>query len=245
MHPTLLKFLSPLQPQLTYYPTTFLWVDDDKNMLNTMLLFFKNKNCFHSFTSGKECLDFLAHYKSPLLKYNFLKANFQDERYGLAHHLPMDFDLTKLSALSKDKTRHDEITALVVDYKMPAMDGFELARKLKESPIQKILLTGNKNDSKTIEGFNNNLIQRFAQKGTDSLISILSKHLKELSNQYFQNASAPLLSYLESEEKLPLSDPTFVYFFETYQNENDITEYYLIDRQGSFFALILKATTLF
>ncbi|MCX7124281.1 MAG: response regulator [Gammaproteobacteria bacterium] len=178
-------------------------------MLNTMLSFFEGKNHINSFTSGKDCLDFLSNYKSPLLKYNFLKTNVQDENYGLTQHLPMNFDLTELSSLSADKTRHNEITVMVIDYCMPTMDGFELANHLKESPIKKMMLTGNRNDSKAIEGFNSNLIQRFVQKGTENLVEKISHYLKELSLQYFQNISLPLLSYLETEEKLPLSDPTF------------------------------------
>ena len=46
-----------------------------------------------------------------------------------------------------------------------------------------------------------------------------------------------MLSYLETESKLPLSDQFFIDFFEKYCERNSIREFYLIDKQGSFLCI--------
>lgn len=219
---------------LFYYPSTYVWVDDDMNLLNSMAILFENKNRIHFFSSARGCVEFFKTYKSPLEKYAFLKANSEDEYYSVSQKLPMNFDFSALQQLMNDQNKYNEVTTLILDYKMPEMDGFELARQLQNFLIPTILLTGNKDENKTIEGFNENLIQRFVLKGDAQFSAKLLKYLKELSEQFFQKISSSLLAYLETDHKLPLSDPSFIDFFETYIQENAITEYYLIDKQGSF-----------
>jgi CheY-like chemotaxis protein len=225
---------------LFYYPTTWVYVDDDNNLLQAMGLALNQSNDVKLFQSPKKCLDFLIHYQSPLEKHSFLKSMTHDENYGLLQWSPVDFDVTRLAKLIEDKNRHSEVTVIVIDYHMPEMDGFTLAQKIQKLPIQKIMLTGDKQENKAIEGFNKNLIQRFLQKGVDNLAIKLLHYLKELSTQYFRNISSPLLSYLETDGKLPLSDPIFIDYFETYIEENNIVEYYLIDKEGSFLCINSK-----
>lgn len=222
---------------LFYYPSHCLWIDDDKLLLKCMTLAFSERNNISPFPSAKACLDFIHQYQSPLSQQNFLISNTQDMNYGILQHTPIDFDVTMLANLANDPERHDEVTVMVVDYHMPEMDGFALAQATQHLPIQKILLTGKAQESDAIAGFNNKLIHRFVQKGTDDMEEQLSRYLKELSLQYFQQLTLPLLSYLEAETRLPLTDPIFIEFFENYCEKYQITEYYLIDKQGSFLCI--------
>src|SRR5437868_247226 len=131
---------------LFYYPSTCLWVDDDKSLLGSMSTFFGNKKRIRFLNSGSECINFLKNYKSPLNRHRLLEVNSEDEYYGLSQRLPMDVDLSKLNSLIEDQTKYDEVTVMILDYNMPKMNGFELAAHLQEHSIPKILLTGNNND---------------------------------------------------------------------------------------------------
>lgn len=222
---------------LFYYPTTTIWVDDDRNTLNSMTLVFGNQGHILPFQSANKCLEFLGQYKPPLLGQSFLQSVTEDENYGVLKYTPINVDVTQISELANLKDKHNEVTVMVIDYHMPEMDGFSLAKSISHLPIQKILLTGKAQDNDVINGFNNNLIHRFVQKAEDNQFGKLSLYLKELSIQYFENLTHPLLSTLEAESPLPLSDPIFIEFFTEYCEENKVSEFYLIDKNGSFLCI--------
>ncbi len=222
---------------LFYYPSTWLYVDDDKTLLESMALIFKEYNYTKPFHSSLACLNFLNHYESPLSKHCFLESLTDDEVYGVLQHTPIDFDITKLAKLANDPKRYNELTAMVVDYKMPEMNGFELAQSCNHLPIKKILLTGKAKPEQGIEGFNNNLIHRFVKKDEVNWDEKILTNLQELTLEFFRDKTAHLLAYLETENKLPLSDKIFIEFFDSYCKQYSIKEYYLIDKQGSYLCI--------
>lgn len=222
---------------LFYYPTTWLWVDDDKNLLDNIVLTFNSYNNIRPFSSAKESLDFLEKYNQPFSKFKFIKCLSDDDRYGILKHTPTDFDLTMLINISNDQTRHQEITAAVIDYKMPEIDGFNFAKKISHFSFKKILLTRAADSDDAILGFNNSLIHRYIQKFDAELVNKLIKYLQQITLEYFQKISSPLLLHIETENKLPLSDPIFISHFKKYCKINEIREYYLIDKQGSFLCI--------
>lgn len=219
---------------LFYYPTTWIYIDDDKNLLKSMSYVLDEYNFFKLFNSPTTCLEYLSNYTPPSANFSFLESAIHDELYGILHHTPIDFDVTTLASLVEKKNRHDEITAMIIDYSMPEMDGLSFAKKSCHFPAKKILLTGKNRESQAIEGFNGSLIQRFVQKFEIGMEENLIAYLKELTLQYFQNLSSPLLSHLQTENQLPLSDTIFIDFFNNLCTNNNINEYYLIDKHGSF-----------
>jgi CheY-like chemotaxis protein len=200
------------------------------------LVFEKNAN-YKTFSSPLTCLDFLKHYTPPSTQQYFLKSNHNDENYGILQHAPVDFDITKIAAFSEIENRRDEITAMLIDYHMPEMNGYLLSQSCGDLPVHKILLTGKTEDEKVIAGFNHNYIQRYIQKGTDNLEEKVVAQLRELSFEYFQKMTAPLLAHLEAENLTALSDPVFIDFFLDYCKKNNVAEFYLIDKQGSFLCI--------
>ncbi|HLB56967.1 MAG TPA: hypothetical protein VJK30_06545 [Coxiellaceae bacterium] len=222
---------------LFYYPGTWIYVDDDKTLLGCMSLAFDENAHSKTFSSPNRCVEFLNHYQSPSSQQHFLQCNNNDESHGILQHTPIDFDITKIANFADEKHRYEEITAMLIDYHMPEMNGFSLSQACGHLPVNKILLTGKTEDEKVINGFNQNYIQRYIQKGSDNLEENVIKQLKELSFGYFQKITAPLLAYLEVENLLPLSDPIFIDFFLNFCQQNNIREYYLIDKQGSFLCI--------
>lgn len=227
---------------LFYYPTTIVWVDDDSFLLDTVTQIFSEHTPIKPFQSAIECLHFLNKHQSPLSKKYFLKSVTNDESYGVLTHSPTDFDITTLAKLADDPNRSLEISAMVIDFNMPEMDGFSLAKACNHLPIKKILLTGKADQNQAISGFNDNLIHRFIKKSDDDMENSVNKYLHELSIEHFQQITRPILSLLEAQHKLPVSDPTFVDFFNDYCKQKNICEYYLIDKQGSFLCINSQGT---
>lgn len=222
---------------LFYYPGTWIYVDDDKTLLNCMALEFVAQGNYKLFSTPNDCLDFIKNYVAPSSQQHFLSSNRDDEKYGILQHTSIDFDLTKVAEFANLPERHNEITAMVIDYHMPVMDGFTLSKACEKLPVNKILLTGAAEEEEIISGFNQNYIQLYIQKGVKNLEEKLIVQLKKLTYAYFQKITAPLLSHLEVEHLLPLSDPIFIDFFIDYCAQKNIREYYLMDKQGSFLCI--------
>lgn len=222
---------------LFYYPTTWIYVDDDKNMLKSMEYVLSEFNSVKLFTSPIECLDFIKNHKNPLENYSFLESITTDENHGVLHHTPIDFDLSTLVNILDNTARHEEITAMIIDYNMQKIDGLSLAEQCYHFPAKKLLLTGKAKDNDAIDGFNRNLINRYLQKFGEDMEENLVSYLQSLTLQYFQDVTSSLFSYLETENKLPLSDPIFIDFFKKYCEQNKIEEYCLVDKQGSLLCI--------
>jgi hypothetical protein len=113
------------------------------------------------------------------------------------------------------------------------MTGIELCRHLKNTKFKKILLTGEANNELAIAAFNEGIIDCFIRKGSPSLIADIIDYLSALSNEFFYDFSKKLLSHLETNKKIPLSDPVFIKFFKNWQTENHINEHYIFDKHGN------------
>ena len=222
---------------LIYYPTKWLIVDDDKLILDSVQEAFSEENQILAFQSPTECMKFLNIYSQPIIHNSFLKCMVNDESYITSKHASVDFDITSLLEVYSRPERFNEISVMMIDYNMPEMTGVEFVKTCSHLPIQKLLFTGEAKNEDVIEAFNINLIDRFVRKGNKNMKEHLSEYLDELSLLYFQKASLPLLQHLETNERLPQSDPVFVHFFLDYCKKNSIQEFYLIDRQGSYFCV--------
>lgn len=224
-----------IQP-LFYFPTTFLGVDDNPDALTALKTIFK-KNPIQTYITPKEALDFIHHYRSPLSLIPFLRAALDNDDADLLEHCPIDFNVLKIADMVNYADRFKEISVLVIDYNMPELNGLEVCRLLKESPIKKILLTGEGDYREAVAAFNEGIINAFIRKDSPSLQEELLTSVKTLTEQYFFERSQVLLANLETKEPLPLSDPKFIQFFEKWRNDNAIQEYYLMDKTGSFLCL--------
>lgn len=222
---------------LIYYPTTWVLVDDDIAILYSLSELLGTHNRIKTFQSPKQCLEHFNSYTAFLEDIRFLNTKIEDETYDSQQNTPIDFNISLLSEIAASSERYNQVTAMVIDYEMPLMNGFLLADKLKQHPIYKILLTGRAQPEQAIEYFNKSIVQQFIQKGDPELLDSLIGIIREQTKRYFQRKTQPLLSILESEHPIPLSDKLFIQFFEDFCLKNNIEEYYLIDKQGSFLCI--------
>ena len=62
---------------------TWIYVDDDKNLLKSMAYFLNEFNHTKLFQSPKECLEYICNYTAPSSNYTFLKSVVDDEKHGV------------------------------------------------------------------------------------------------------------------------------------------------------------------
>ncbi len=215
------------------YPATIVWVDDDPLFLASVAQLLKDSPAI-VFNSPEQGIHFFKQYKPLLQHINFMRGYTEADSYDTLNHLPVDLNVSALKELYTNSERNGEVAVLVIDYNMPGMDGIELCRELRVLPMKKILLTGAADYQQAVAAFNEDLIDCFIQKDSQTLVQDILFHLKRLSQQYFIDRSRQLLNHLETDYPLPLSDPIFIAFFEEWCRNNEIQEYYLIDKNGNF-----------
>ena len=216
---------------LFQYPTTIAWVDDDEIFLQSIDLIFQgNKKIF---SNPNECIAYF-NVNKPFSQIAFLHGESNNESYDSLEHAPVDFDVTELAGLHNHAERFQEISVLICDHNMPEMTGLNLCCKLRDFPVKKILLTGEMQNEEAVQAFNTGLIERFIHKYNLNLPTEIPKYITDLTRQYFSELTRPILLHLEADRVLPLSDPAFIAFFDKWCDDNNIKEFYLIDKQGSF-----------
>jgi CheY-like chemotaxis protein len=219
---------------LVSYPTTLLWVDDDEIFLQAVEQGFKNHFDIKMLSSAEECLHFFEKYQSNSTAFPLLRGNKDHEEYDLNDHLPVDINLNAIFDLQNHFERSQDIAVMIVDYNMSGKTGIELCRELRGQPIKKILLTGEVNHSLAVDAFNEGVIDCFIRKDEMNLFENLLKHIKKLNAQYFTDITKHLLAHLQADYKLPHSDLAFINFFNKWSRENEIFEFYIVDKNGTF-----------
>ncbi|MCC2666419.1 MAG: response regulator [Gammaproteobacteria bacterium] len=118
---------------------------------------------------------------------------------------------------------------------MPGLSGLEFARKVKEhnSNIQIIMLTGEMHSKSAIDAFNEGIIDRYVNKGTD-IYPKINNYIDELQKKYFATLTKNLFYSLVEKSAAYLKTPEFQDILTKMIKQNDIVEYYLLDKLGSF-----------
>lgn len=215
------------------YPMTVAWVDDDSSFIATVPQLLEGMHA-KTFNNPSACIEFFEKYKSFLQGINFRRGYKEVDSYEMLNHLPVDINADVLQELPLMNDRYNEVSVLITDYDMPGMNGLDLCRELQNQPMRKILLTGAAGHQQAVEAFNEGLIDCFIQKESKKVISEVLFHIERLSRVYLITQGTALQSHLEIEHSLHLSDAMFIKFFKNWCNENNIKEYYLIDKLGNF-----------
>ena len=223
-----------LSQSLFYFPSTLVWLDDDLATLTHFSAPFETAYPSKKFSDPNDAAAFFEHYTPPLSLIPFLNPIIEDDKYDTLNHSPVDFNVLSIPALRDYTKRQQEISVLISDLNMPNLNGIELCQRLEGLPMKKILLTSEEDHKLAISAFNEGIIDKFILKSQENASEKLQKHIQQLSQQYFVERSQFLLSHLEAEHRLPTSDPVFIHFFKTWCEENNIQEYYLFDKNGSF-----------
>lgn len=227
------------------YPTTVALIDDDQLFLKSMTRILGQNHLMKTFSDSREALNYFENYKSILTSVPFLRACSDYESYDEIGHMPVDINSSTLMELRNRSERNQDISVVVIDYNMPKINGLELCRQLRGLPFKKILLTGDVEHSAAVAAFNEGLIDRFVRKDNQNLIEEIENHLTELQKQNTIDNTRGLLSHLEADRRLSISDPLFCTFFKNWCIKNNIHEHYLMDKQGNFIVVDNKGESFY
>lgn len=210
-----------------YYPTSVVFIDDNRDFLQNLSLELDSKLAFILLTSPLRALAVLNSGKGEnSLIGKFFSRHHEAEGNSLSSHvIDLDIDLIRREALN-DK-RFGQISVAVVDYDMPEMNGLDFCRKVQDPLVKKILLTGKADEKIAIKAFNSGLIDRFITKSDPDATANLNSAIGELQQQYFSDMERMLSDALAVGAHEFFRDPMFAMLFRELCDDLDIVEYYL------------------
>ncbi|WP_175983117.1 response regulator [Caballeronia zhejiangensis] len=163
----------PLQPIL--YPTTVFLVDDNQSYQHMLRRTLPESclGCF--FASPARALDHLLERQRLVQSAEFdLSAAVQrmenrDPSCDTSGTLGYDVLL--------EDGRFDQVSAIVVDYHMPEMNGLELLAAMREFDCTKILLTGVADEALAVDAFNAGIVDQYIKKTDNQFVTKLKRAL--------------------------------------------------------------------
>lgn len=221
-----------------YFPSTALFLDDNRDFLLNFVLQLDERVAYRIFDNPSQALEYMHNKKNGL---NFwqphcLRDAGKESSPPFQNYLS-DVTFSAIQDEVYNPNRFTEISVVVVDYAMPGMDGLEFCRQIENPNVKKILLTGQANEKQAIEAFHEGLIHRYIKKNDVNASELITKSIYELQLQYFQAMSDEVEKLLPVQPPRCLQDKAFANFFFNYMNEHHIAEYYLAESSGSFLML--------
>ncbi len=219
-----------------FFPSTVVLIDDNEVFLDSLVDVIRVNNItFKIFSNPKSALDFINESTdiNSLDSSDFTIAGEETT----SEYKSMLVNTNSIHSEIYSFDRFSKISAIVVDYVMPGMTGVELCSQIKNSNIQKILLTGIIDETIAIEAFNNGYINKFIKKNGVDFDEELSTILQKAVHQYFAIYTSDLLKCLPSNEVSHLKDPVFANFFYNTCLNKSYAEYYMLDTFGSYLFL--------
>lgn len=219
-----------------YYPTTALFVDDNRKFLSTLKLHLDINQFIPKFYDNPfAALEFLTkEYKPDMFISRCLNRPEDDH----ADHRIIDVNIPRIFQEIYNPQRFDQVHVVVVDYAMPGINGYEFCKALvKQGNFKIILLTGEADEKNAITMFNEGIINRYIRKDAANFEQTLNETIVELQKLHFQELSEIVINSLTKHPDRPpscLDERTFIDLFEKMVSKHKITEYYLLDQSGSF-----------
>lgn len=221
-----------------YFPSTTLFLDDSHDFLLNFVLQLDEGVAYRIFDTPRKALDYIQNKRCELeLISRHCLSEYTEAKNSPLTNPTINLDLAAIHAEVYNPHRFSELSVVVVDYAMPGMDGLEFCRRIENSNIKKILLTGQADEKLAIAAFNEGLIDRYIKKSDINATELITKSIYDLQLQYFQSMSDMVVRVLSMTFPSCLHDKEFAQFFRNLRQEHGIIEYYLVDNCGSFFML--------
>lgn len=217
-----------------YYPTTVALIDDNPAFLQSLSLQLHEDLAYLLYTRPAEALERINRPRNeePLYRRVFRREEQQRTTDRVIH-----LDLALIEREISNPARFEDISVVVVDYDMPAMNGLEFCHAVKDSRIKKVLFTGVADEKVAVRAFNEGAIDRFILKSQSDAVSIVNQTIAELQRAYFREISSALTSTLMLDPPGFLTDPVFLRTFHELMGAKRIIEYYLVSDPLGFLML--------
>ena len=220
---------------LLYYPTTVCFVDDSGDFLDSLKsLMEMNGNPLHRSLFFSKPEDLLEHLKGAPKRADILGAYAMLSEEDQWEHKQIDVNFHDVAHISHNKNRFDQVLVVVADYQMPSMTGLELAEHLKPYGVKTILLTGEADETKAIQAFNQRLIDRFLKKESTNLSETLETYIQELLMDAQEESTHLFKEALQLEtQDTAYGRDGFMDFLKDYFLKSKAVEYYPMGTTGS------------
>lgn len=223
-----------------YLPSTIALVDDNANFLDNLqagLSSFFNSNCFTHVPAVKDFFE-----TKPFSFEAITQRALSDVESDHPDTSSLQLNLRNLYQEIYNPKRFERVGLIVMDYAMPGLSGEMLSKVLKAQNdlIKTLMLTGEANKEHAVDFFNRQIIDLFVRKDEPDLIETVLNGLKLLQQKLFIELTKGLF-YRVKNPPACLQDDVFSEYFQTFVQQHEIIEYYLLDDRGSFLLLDAEA----
>jgi CheY-like chemotaxis protein len=215
---------------LCFYPTQIIFVDDHTEFLATLAMTFSHQFNVKTFSDPQEALAYINEQERTL---NLVDADDKPEAHGESDKWVQQV-LTRPNLKRFDEMRTMEISVLVVDYSMPAMNGIEFCEKIKNPSIKKILLTGYATPMDAVSAFNKNTIHYYIRKSDENMLDLLENTLHQMQFSYFNELSSSIKTEAIDGGTPFFADVQLAQYFQSVCDSLDVREYYYLTGPSRF-----------
>lgn len=213
-----------------FTPTKVLLVDDDRSFLNSVSTALStNTSTYSLFDDPVQALTLIN--EEPQNSF----GEFSSEEID---HVRVDYDIQDIHTEAYNHKRFDRISVIIVDYDMPEMNGIEFCKKIKNNKIQKIMLTGEADESIAIKAFNDGVISKFVKKGGRATFEELNQAIFDCQMKYFQGLTLQAVEAItkssSDHEPTAINYPEYKELVHSQLKNGEACEFYLIELTGSF-----------
>jgi len=122
---------------------------------------------------------------------------------------------------------------------MPGLNGIQVAEKIKNPLVQKILLTGEADEKIAVDAFNRGVIDKYIKKSSMEFIDMLQESIFKHSFHFFSTLSKEWVQYIlrDNENNELFKKKDFQEFLLSVFGKNNISEYYMVDPNTIFLTI--------
>jgi CheY-like chemotaxis protein len=142
--------------------------------------------------------------------------------------------LTRQHIKRFDQFKVREVSVVVADYSMPAMNGIEFCEKIHNTAVRKILLTGHATSSEAVKAFNNNIIHYYLNKSDVNMLQELETAIHQLQHAYFNEISSSIKAEAIDSGTPFFADSELARYFKNNCETLEVTEYYYLTNPSRF-----------
>ena len=220
-----------------FHPTRVVVVDDNEEFLKGL---YRNLSDEHSsyqyYKNPQKALDYLNDIYQPNPFPNRYIKSIDEEEW---EHRLLDINIVDTHHDVYRPERFDEISVIVVDHSMPGISGLRLCQQIKDTNIQKILLTGVADEHIAVQAFNEGIINHYIRKQDIDMVEQLHNAIENAQWRYFNLLSKVAIKAITADKSTisPLVDPSFQSQFRRLMKRNSFKEAYLCESMGSYLFL--------
>lgn len=215
---------------LFFYPAQIIFVDDNPDFLASLELVFSRDHNLKLFTDAQAALDYI---NSP-------KSTAESIAKKSTPALSGDSDKWVKQVLNHsnlkrfDQERDLEISLVIADYVMPALNGIDFCKKISNPSVKKILLTGHATPSDAVSAFNDNIIHYYIKKSDENMLEQLTNAINKLQNAYFHDLTSHIKNEAIDVNTPFFADAELADYFQTLCSDLDIKEYFYLSNPSRF-----------